>query len=383
MSEKCQHQSYRAPLMAWTALLSISVGFAGGGTTEETRRLSDTLRVATSHYHVGHLVTIMTAKELGFFSAEGLPNVEVVVGGLVAASDEKEKLVSEMRRRNISIVTDVTPGSIFDASSRGEDIYIIGGWRNDYDSRRLMSAPHVRSVADLKNKNYGTRDILGADYLMTLRILREAGLSIKDVQVIRGLSPDQQAAEALRRGEVDFAAVSVLEVEELEREGFNVLTRPRDIWPYGRPVRIMIATGQVINQQPELVKAFLRGIIRSYRFIRDGQAHPENEAYVRALERRLRLESDNEEERALIEAKELKNLEGQPFPLDGGVPIRGLEQMLEEAKQAGEIPVWYTLDRVLRLDLVELAARELNAREELREQYERLKKMAHTKYPGY
>ena len=62
------------------------------------------------------------------------------------------------------------------------------------------------------------------------------------------------------------------------------------------PERIIAATGRILEERPDLVKSFLRGMIRSYWFIRD---MPKNFEYVNNLEKRLRLKSPDPEERVV------------------------------------------------------------------------------------
>lgn len=82
--------------------------------------------------------------------------------------------------------------------------------------------------------------------------------------------------------------MSAWEVEPLTRQGFNLLVTARDLYPSGRPERVIGATGIILEDKPEWVKSFLKGMIRAYWFIRD---QPENFDYVNRLEARLRLES--------------------------------------------------------------------------------------------
>ena len=116
------------------------------------------------------------------------------------------------------------------------------------------------------------------------------------------------------------------------------------------------------------MKAFLKGMLRVYWFIR---TQPENFAYLVGLEKRLRFQSpDPEESTTRFVMNSPESAEVQPFPIDG-VPT-GFDAMLQEEKENGELnddipPV----REVCALDLVREAFQELMQRQELKPEYER------------
>src|SRR4029434_11359311 len=129
---------------------------------------------------------------------------------------------------------------------------------------------------------------------------------------------------ALRGGKVDCIPCAPWTAEMLIKEGCNVLVTPADQYPHGRPERIIAATGRILEERPDLVKSFLRGMIRSYWFIRD---MPKNFEYVNNLEKRLRLKSPDPEERVVTHLRSPRDLEAMPFPLDGRAA--GFEALLQ------------------------------------------------------
>src|SRR3990172_8218168 len=88
------------------------------------------LRIATSHYHVGHIMPAMVAKERTYFEEEGLEDYEVVTGGLLPGMVEKIALRREMKEKGIDIVADAKPVTVFSHRRRGEDLFIVASWRN-------------------------------------------------------------------------------------------------------------------------------------------------------------------------------------------------------------------------------------------------------------
>ena len=122
-----------------------------------------------------------------------------------------------------------------------------------------------------------------------------------------------------------------------------------------------------------MVKAFLKGMISSYWFMRD---MPTNFDYISRLERRLRYQSPDPEERGVkLSCNDPRRVEAMPFPLDG-LPT-GFEDLLSEEDKAGdlnyEVPA---IKDVLALDLVKEAYAELMQRPELKPEFDRVSKIA-------
>ena len=47
---------------------------------------------------------------------------------------------------------------VFYQRSRGADLYIIAGWRNQHTATSGSGAPHIKSLKDLKGKRVGISD---------------------------------------------------------------------------------------------------------------------------------------------------------------------------------------------------------------------------------
>jgi hypothetical protein len=161
--------------------------------------------------------------------------------------------------------------------------------------------------------------------------------------------------------------------ESLKKVGCNVLVVPKDQYPDGRPERIIAATGRILEERPDLVKSFLKGLIRSYWFVRD---MPKNFEYLYNLDKRLRLQTPDPEERRHNATRYTPvGLESMPFPLDGRAT--GFEDMLREEDLIGgldfEVPA---IQDVCAQDLVTEAYQELRSRKELEPEYQRVQAIA-------
>jgi hypothetical protein len=131
---------------------------------------------------------------------------------------------------------------------------------------------------------------------------------------------------ALRSGEVDAIFCHPIDLPGLVSEGFNDLWDSAAHYPQGRPDRCIVATGKALREKRDPLRACLKGMLRAYWFMRAVENHP----YLLQLERRLRRQSRDADERKrkplLSSAPRLEYL---PFPYDG--LATGLAEYLRES----------------------------------------------------
>jgi ABC-type nitrate/sulfonate/bicarbonate transport system substrate-binding protein len=341
--------------------------------------LDGKLRIAPTCYHVLHLLPVMAAHEMNFFydaglkTADGSLGYQILRDAMVPFGLEKLGISQAMKEKSIDIALDVQSRTIFFQRSRGADVYIIAGWRNQH-TVAWVGPPHIKSLTELKGKRVGISDFNSLRHWGIQIQLRKAGLDIeRDVEWVRCGVSEHLHVEALKNGKVECAPVSVRTAESLKKEGCNVLVVPRDQYPNGFPQRVIAATGRILEERPDLVKNFLKGLIRSYWFVRD---MPKNFEYLYNLDKRLRLETADPEERIHNPRRyTIHFLESQPFPLDG--LATGFEDMLREEKLIGgleyDVPAVAT---VCAQDLVAEAYKELRGQKELEPEYQRVHAIA-------
>ncbi|MBI2985168.1 MAG: ABC transporter substrate-binding protein [Deltaproteobacteria bacterium] len=336
------------------------------------------LLIAPTCYHVLHLIPVMVAHEMGLFYDEGLRTeagfrcYEIQRQSLVPFGLEKFGITQAMKERSVDIALDVQSRTVFFQRARGADLYIIAGWRNQHVNV-WVGAPGIKSLKELKGKRVGVGDLSGNRQWGISIWLRKAGLNLEqDVEWVTGIFPPTHL-EALRTGKIDCGPVAPWEVDNLRKQGFNLLLSLRDQYPNGRPERVIAATGAILEDKPMWVKSFLKGMIRAYWFIRD---QPHNFDYVNKLEKRLRLESLAPNERVgKFVCQSPVDMEGMPFPIDGRPT--GFEDLLAEEKTAGELSYDVPdIKEVCALDLVEEAFQELRERPDLADQFERVSGVA-------
>jgi hypothetical protein len=321
----------------------------------------------------------MAAHEMNFFYDAGLKTSDGSLGyqilrdAMVPFGLEKLGISQAMKEKSVDIALDVQSRTVFFQRSRGADVYIIAGWRNQH-TVAWVGPPHIKSLQDLKGKRVSISDFNSLRHWGIQIQLRKAGLDIeRDVEWVRTGVSEHLHEEALKNGKVECAPVSVRTAQALKKEGCNILALPRDQYPNGFPQRIIAATGRILEERPDLVKNFLKGLIRSYWFVRD---MPKNFEFLYNLDKRLRLEAADPEERIHNPRRyTVYFLESQPFPLDG--LATGFEDMLREEKNIGgleyDVPA---VPSVCAQDLVAEAYKELRAQNELQPEYQRVHAIA-------
>jgi ABC-type nitrate/sulfonate/bicarbonate transport system substrate-binding protein len=331
------------------------------------------IRIATSHYHVGHAIAPMAALEKGFFKEEGFDGFELLLEGLIPAFVEREALSVAMKERGIDIVLGARITSVLALNSRGEDLYILSGWRFA-PQVDVYARPGIKSFADLKGKKIGIRDAGGISQGILQNELRKAGLDPEtDVSWVRdrifAYHNTPEHVQALSDGRVDCVGSHPPFSDELERMGCTVLLSPRALYPGGRPERVVAARRSLIEERGEELRGFLRGILRAFWLMRD---QPESFSYLADLERRLRLTSHDPDERVLRMFTSPDRLESMPLPVDGEAPVAGLKRIAEEMKRDSQIPNDFSAERALKDEAAKKAFQDLRSRKELEAQWTRV-----------
>jgi hypothetical protein len=334
--------------------------------------LHQTLRMAPTCYHALHQFPAAVAHEMNFFYDEGLRTesgergYELLDHGLCPFGQEHLGMWQAQQENNIHVVLDVKPQSVFYSRKHsGADLYIVAGWRNQ-QTTVWAARPEVTSLAELRGRTVGIIDFSGISHNALRTRLRAAGVDPDtEVNWMRGVSRPHNI-DYLRAGTVDATLFQAHQIPALQDEGFNILVSPsRDEFPGGRAERVVAATGDLIENRPEELAAFLRGLLRSYWFIRN---QPANFRYLQQMERRRRLDHPSLSEKRRVTFTSPEVASGMPFPIDG--LATGFHWALQDALDNGELdelPTEDEVDQVCRFELVKSAYADLLSRPEAQE----------------
>ncbi len=314
------------------------------------------LIVSAGHFHVFHRVAPVVALQKGYFRQEGLAEVDIIATG-----DDESTMVG-LKRNSINIQLDVKPSIVFRECSKGEQIYIIGAMLSQHPVA-FITTGDIKTIADLKGKKIGLYESGGgASRHMISALLRKHGLDPeKDVSyVLRAGSPSlKNQAPRLERGDYQATTVFSVYAAEAAEQGFRVFAHSQDVYPDGYPTRIMTTNDYMVSHHPDALKAFLRGLVRGFRFVRDTRNLAESWNIINAWrwEKANSLGWDEGFEPDWLSAGSLYvNL-----AVDARVPVKGLKNMMDDLKSAGVLPTDFSLEKVMALSFLEEAIKEVDA----------------------
>ena len=158
------------------------------------------------------------------------------------------------------------------------------------------ASSRIRSVADLRGRKVGTPGKFGSSWIMLQAMLRSAGMTPEDIQVV--LYPDFGQGVAVRQGAVDAATgFANNEPVQLERAGEKaVVLRVDQVTPLPGPG---LTTGvRTLETKREALRAFVSATLRAMQEI---SRDPEKglEAAITAVPE---LGRDRETQRAILAA---------------------------------------------------------------------------------
>ncbi len=327
--------------------------------------LDQPILIANSGYHVGHLRSIQAAEDQGFFREEGLSEYEIEGSGLIPGPLEREGLALVMKEHGVDIATAVNVQSAIIQRARGNDVYIVGGWRYASTRSNLFGAKGMTSLKELRGRKIGIRERGGLQHRFMSACLRGAGIDPQtEVEWVQdpvfAYSNTSAHLDFLRSGKIDAMIASGSHAEQLLREGFPLLvdgskvhedegTRP--------PGRVIVATSQTIEKRSMELGAFLRANIRAFHFLSNKANFP----YCWGMETRLRRASHNEDERGLRIVTDPSRVVGH-MPPDGQISRPGLAAVIKDVVECGEIGKTLEVDDVLQDELAVDALKQLKSR---------------------
>ena len=327
--------------------------------------LDQPIRIANSGYHVGHLRSIQAAEDQGFFREEGLSEYSYESSGLIPGLLERDGLALAMKERGVDIATAVNIQSAIIQRARGNDVYVVGGWRHASTRSNLFGAKGITSPQQVRGGNLGIRERGGMQHQFMSTSLRKAGIDPQtDVEWVQdpvfAYSNTSEHLDFLRSGKVDAMIASGSYAEQLVREGFTLLvdgSKAHEEEGARPPGRVIVATGQTVEKRSGELGAFLRANIRAFHFLSD----PANFNYIWGMETRLRRASHNEDERVLRIVTNPKRGAGA-MPLDGQIYHPGLASVIADMVEYGELEKAIDVDDVLRDELAVDGLKQLKSR---------------------
>lgn len=249
-------------ILATTCLLAVTLGGCSKGDDKgaagkdgELKKVSIQIDGAAVPYYA----PLYLAEEKGFFAEEGL-EVEFFYA---AAAD----IVKNVAAGNIEFGFP-NADSVILAKSQGIPVKVAHTtYQNGLGSVIFNTDSGIKTPADLKGKKVAVTSLGSPNYIQLQVMLKDAGLTIDDVQVeVIGTGA---ILNALTTGEVDAIVFSKLRTVELNNSGFNVSEIASDDYlpSFGN---VLIVGDKLAKEEPEVVDGFKAALTKSIEYIIDG-----------------------------------------------------------------------------------------------------------------
>jgi NitT/TauT family transport system substrate-binding protein len=199
----------------------------------------------------------LTTAAKGFFAEEGLDvNVEAIAPNLTVAA---------MQRGDVKLTG--TGGSTIRAVVRGGERFTLTALMTQKPTYFVVARPELRSAADLVGKRIGVASLGDTPSLFTEIWLRQRGVDPGEV-AFTGLGPNPAVhIAALQAGSLDGAVFDPASAAVSEAAGFHVLQAIGDV--IQDPQQGIVATNELLQNSPDTLRAFLRGLVRGLRYTKE------------------------------------------------------------------------------------------------------------------
>ncbi len=315
------------------------------------------LLVSAGHHHFDHRASPFVAQAFGWFAEEGAGAVEV------AASGEDDHTVAALRAGTVDIGLDVSPTKVLADHLAGGNLVIVGSMANGI-GQVLTAVPGIDSVPALKGRRIHVVERgSGVDWHPLRILLRQHGIDPdRDVTLVHGAPYPLfgNADRDFRAGVADARMLLHAEAPKLRAAGYPVLHDFLAAYPVDYPQRVIVTTRTFAAQHRERLGAFLRAMVRGYRFLRDEERYTEAMAVVR---RAMPGEPGLGFPPGITEHFLGTHYFGfKQMPHDGGVSASSLQRYIDEEALEGRVPPGLRAGAVLEEGPVAAAAADVTQR---------------------
>jgi NitT/TauT family transport system substrate-binding protein len=277
----------------------------------------------------------------GFYKEAGFENVDYTYVG--PGTTQLQALVGG----SLDFSVDLNLDTVARANSEGEKVYQIAGLVNVMDYV-LLGAKDIKTVQDLKGKKVCTDAPGGSADHLTRDMLKAEGIEPdRDVTMvpIQGASTDRINSVL---GGATQATIAGL-IQSVDYEGqLNRLVDASKAYPQWE--RSGLATrGELLDKNPDTVVAYLKGALRTIQFI----MQPGSETEIAQIMRDAGYKINDS-----TWPKQMEIVRSE-FPANGEPNVPGVQAMIKIEQAAGRLPSDYTPEKLMRLDPLKQAQKEL------------------------
>jgi NitT/TauT family transport system substrate-binding protein len=283
----------------------------------------------------------LVAAAQGYWKDAGLQVSTPVVG---PANAHMAAFIGGSVDFSLNINTDLIARS----NAQGEKLYAVAGSSNRINYV-LFGAPSIKSWADLKGKTIAIEGPASSTEYLVRDLVSKHNLEAgKDFQFVTIAGTVQEREQAVIGGAAGAALGTNSDWPTLKANGLNWLGELSEVYPSYQQA-VIAARGEVLDKQPAVSAAFLKGIIRAFRFLQD----PNNDRQV------LQILKHNDVTVDEANWTELMALQRLLWPADGGLNLPGTEVVVKREQQANRVPASFDWRQIVRDEALTQAQKEL------------------------
>jgi len=315
------------------------------------------LRLSAAHAEWNHVGIALAAIEQGFFAEEGLPDVEVISfpDGSGELLDREAAQVDLLARGVADVGIDPRTTFVLEARDQGRPVCIVAARRKNH-AFVVIGQKGLETLDDLRGRAVDMGQRGGATDVMLRQVLLDSGIEPdEDVRFEYSGAPMHDSAgraHAFLEGQAGPAILApTSELAMLLEKGFPILADLRERYP-SRHDRITGANEQFVDERPETLKAFLKGMIRGCRWVLDLN-NTERFKQIIVDAGFLTTEREQRSFDDLFLGWQTRGTRDLALPADG------IQIIVDEEKRAGRIAPTFRVEDVLRLEALQQAQADL------------------------
>jgi ABC-type nitrate/sulfonate/bicarbonate transport system substrate-binding protein len=291
--------------------------------------------------HPEHPIGPLTAQVHGYFLEEDLAKSTLsIVGDDMGSID---KLLSG----ETDISMDAQPAMLIEENARGKDVYIVGSYRNGLPFSIIARPGIIHTPDDLRGKRFTTSRRFGVGERTIRTTCQKLGID-PDRELEMLLIPERgtyEKLEALKEGRADFGiyhhdAEGPIVRNLIDSGELVEVIDLTKLFPF-YVTRAMATSGRMLRERADILKAFLKGVMRAQQFMHDED--PMGQDALQILKNTLQVDS--------LAGSRYENGRPEAWPLQAVDTIaspEGVAAHVEEVKAAGKIPPSFSARQVLR-----------------------------------
>lgn len=246
------------------AILAVGCGGSGEPAESASRSGSDLTTVRVGIIPIQSVAPLYIGMKRGFFREEGLAiKPQTAQGGAAILP----AVVSDKWQFGFSNTV-----SLMIARSKGLGVKIVaagssGAQTEEEASSGLIAGEGsgVTSVGSLAGKTLAVNTLKNIDALAVKYTLGQAGVDPSAVDLVEVPFPEMQ--NALEQGRIDAAMLNEPFISQAVSEGAHLIARPYHTVAPLLTVATWFTSDRLIQQRPEVVRAFQRAMKRSLRYV--------------------------------------------------------------------------------------------------------------------